>query len=200
MRRACLIGIVMAALTAAAPAQAKGPIAGTIDGPGLGGGMTFGGHGEPGGASALGTLAEEGGFFPAAFAQTPDPMLDARPKGDLGPRYAVTYRVPGPHGKEDLIRQDLYPYAQGGPVTYTKPGQPFFGRQETRGGWYQGSPRLKEMLVSKGLPPTRPAATSDGKDSTGLADVWPAVAVAFGLGLVALTAVLVRRRPRTATP
>jgi hypothetical protein len=204
MKRAFLIATVVAALTAAVAAQAKGPIAGTIDGPGLGGGMTFGGSGgEPGSGAAasppVGMLAAGGGFFPATFGQTPDPMLADRPNGNLGPRYQITYRVPGPGGREDVIRQDLYPYAPKGPVTYTPRNQEFFGTQRTRGGWYQAAPSLKEMLVARGLPATAPSTSSDGGGGSGLIELWPGLAIAFVLGLVGLAAVVVRRRPRTAT-
>jgi len=55
-------------------------------------------------------LAEAAGFFPASFGE-PDMMLDRRPAGNLGPRYRVEYRVPGPDDDELRIVQDLYPYA-----------------------------------------------------------------------------------------
>jgi hypothetical protein len=196
MKRLALLGIVVFALLCAATVQAKGPIAGSIDGPGTGGGISLGGNGEPGSGAPLGMFAQQAGFFPALFTQTPDPMLDSRPSGDLGPRYTVRYRLPGPNGREDEIRQDLYPYAKEGPVTYTAPGQRFFETQTTRGGWYQASPSLKDMLVGAGLPATAPAG--DGNDWYRLNNVWLPIAVAFALALAALTAVFMRRRPRVA--
>jgi hypothetical protein len=199
MRRLALLTTVLAALAIAASAQAKGPIAATIDGPGTGGGISLGGNGEPGSGAPLGNLSDQAGLFPAAFGQTPDPMLANRPKGDPGPRYTITYRLPGPNGVESTIRQDLYPYAKSGPVTYTAPDQRFFGTERTRGGWYQASPTLKETLVKAGLPATAPSAGTSSDDGTALADYWPAFAIAFALALAALTAVLLRRRPRTAT-
>ena len=51
------------------------------------------------------------------------------------------------------ITQDVYPYASSGPVTYLAPGQPIFDMQ-TRGGWFQAGPDLKETLVAAGLPET----------------------------------------------
>ena len=83
-------------------------------------------------------------------------MLADRPKGELGPAYAIAFDMPGPNSEIDVIRMDLYPYAPNGPVTYTKPGQPFFRTQETRGGWFQAPRTLKRTLISAGLPATAP--------------------------------------------
>jgi hypothetical protein len=206
MKRLALLGTLVGALVLAATAQAKGPSAATIDGPGTGGGISFGGDGEPGSGAPLGNLSDQSGLFPAAFAQTPDPMLAERPKGDLGPRYTITYRLPGPNGGESTIRQDLYPYASNGPVTYTAPDQRFFGTERTHGGWFQASPALKDTLVKAGLPAqpggqpaAAPGPSSVGDDETGFTDLWPAFGVALVLGLTALVSVLVRRRERTAT-
>ena len=205
MKQLALVGVVCGLVFAGA-AQAKGPIAATIDGPGTGGGISLGGNGEPGSGAPLGNLADQSGFFAAAFGQTPDPMLAGRPKGDLGPRYTITYRVPGPNGEEDSIRQDLYPYAAGGPVTYTRPQQPFFGTESTRGGWFRASAALKDTLVRAGLPArnaggtvTPPVRAPSEDEGTGLADLWPAFVVAVVLGLVTVISVLIRRRERTAT-
>lgn len=195
MKRA-LLAAAVACLALPIAAQAKGPSEATVSGPGLDKALSFRGMGEPGSGGSLGTLAEGSGFFPALFGQTPDPMLAARPKGDLGPRYTITYRVPGPSGSESTIRQDLYPYARGGPVTYTAPGQSFFDGQRTRGGWFRGSPALKTVLVDAGLPRT-PRSSSDG--GSRLPDPTPAtlaLAAAVALALVAVSAAIVRRRPR----
>ena len=50
-----------------------------------------------------------------------------------GPRYTITYTMPGPRTSE--LRQDVYPYAKPNPVTDTAPGQRYFGSQRTVGGW-----------------------------------------------------------------
>ena len=198
MRRLTLLAAVLTALTAVGTASGKGPLSATIDGPGLGAGISLGGTGEPGGGG-LGEFADHAGFFPSAFrGGTPDPMLKSSPSSDLGPRYTVTYVVPGPDGDDDRLVQDLYPYASGGPVTFMKPGQSFFATQRTRGGWFEAPPALMDTLVEVGLPATAPS-TGSGADGGGL-PLWPVVATAFALGLVAVTLVVVRRRPRTATP
>jgi hypothetical protein len=154
--------IALAALAAAllvpAAALAKGPSAANISGPGLGKTLRVSGTEAPG--SPLMLLAEQTGFFPAAFSQEPSPMLAGRPRGKLGPRFTIRYVVPGPYAKTFHITQDLYPYAKGGAVTYMKPGQQIFDFT-TRGGWFRGGFALKQTLVRKGLPARAPKASSN---------------------------------------
>jgi hypothetical protein len=159
MKRALLV-LAIAALALPMAALGKRPSAASMDGPGSGGGITFSGDGESNG-TPLGNLTEQSGFFPAVFTRQPDPMLDSRPKGDLGPKYTVTYTVPGPNNETWKIQQDVYPYAEHGPVTYMKPGQEIFELGGTRGGWFQATPQLKETLVSAGLPPSPPLASTN---------------------------------------
>jgi hypothetical protein len=145
-------------------------------------------------------LAESAGFFPAAFGQEPNPMLAGRPAGDLGPRYVIEYRVPGPNNTEDLIVQDVYPYATPAAVTYMEPGQTLFGTQATRGGWFAASSYstrpLLAVLVEAGLPRT-PPGPDDGSPFP-----WTAVgslaAAAAALAIGGLTIVAMRRRLRPA--
>ena len=146
--------LVLAAIVALAlpvAALAKGPSSASISGPGSGGGVNITGDGESGG-TPLGDLTEQAGFFPAVFGQEPNPMLPARPKGDLGPKYTISYDVPGEGGSVIHIQQAVYPYANP-PATYMEPGQQVFD-METRGGWFQADPQLKNTLVSAGLPAT----------------------------------------------
>jgi hypothetical protein len=196
MKRVLLI-LSIAALALPAPALAKGPSEAVLSGPGDGGGggITFGGDGESGG-TPLGNLTDQAGFFPAVFARQPDPMLNARPKGDLGPKYTITYTVPGPNNETWKIEQDVYPYAKSGPVTYMKPGQTVFQiTGGTRGGWFQADSRLKKTLVSAGLPARPTAGSSDGTSlGTSLFSLF-----AVALFLVVATAVFLRRRARPAT-
>jgi hypothetical protein len=192
MTRACLI-LAITALALPVTAFGKGPSEATMSGPGAGGGISFPGGGESGG-TPLGDLTQQAGFFAATFGQEPDPMLASRPKGNLGPKYTITYTVPGPNNELDKLRQDVYPYAPGGPVTYMEPGQGFFGTERTRGGWFQAAPQLKETLVAAGLPSRPEVASSDG---TALGTtLFSALAVA--LFLVAATAVFLRRRLKPA--
>lgn len=195
MNRLLVLVVALGALAWAAPALAKGPAEATITGPGIKGGAIHlkSGGGDPMSGTPLGSLAEDGGFYPAAYGQSPDPMVRARPRGELGPRYDVEYRVPGPNGRTDTIRQQLYPYASIGPVTYMKPGQRFWGANTTHGGWYVGVLSLKSQLVKAGLPATPPS----GGSSDGWAPSWSFVTVlAVALGLAGAAFVAMRRRPR----
>ena len=187
-----ILTLALVSLALPTAALGKGPSAATIDGPGGGGGITFTGCCEPG--SPTMNLAEQAGFFPAVFRQTPDPMLDQRPKGDLGPKYTITYTVPGPNNDSWTIKQDVYPYAPSGAVTYMKPGQDIFEIGGTRGGWFQAGPDLKQTLVAAGLPASVSGATSDGWSFPTL----PVSLLTVMLLVVVATAVLVRRRARPA--
>jgi hypothetical protein len=194
-----LSALTAAALALTAVAQAKGPASATISGPELDGPLAITGYGEGGSSTPLGALVEGGGFFPAAFGQSPDPMLDKRPNGELGPRYTISYRVPGPNNEDDTIVTDVYPYAEPVAVTYTAPGQPFFGTEKTRGGWFVGRPDLKQVLVDAGLPATAPGSGGSG---LGLPDVPGPLAVGGAVALVILAGgawlVVARRRPEPA--
>jgi hypothetical protein len=203
-------GLVTALLALPAVAWAKGPIGAHIDGPGLAAPITLRGEGESGNGTRFGALVDEAGFFPAAFEQTPNPMQAKPPAGDLGPRYVITWLVPGPSA-EDRVEQEAYPFAKAGPVTYMAPGQRFMDTR-TSGGWFPAPDSLRRRLVELGVPvaertgpatPTpapapapKPApaapAPADGPDAATVAAVL--------VGLVALagaaTLVLLRRRPR----
>src|SRR5918999_1642241 len=107
-----LVLLAIGALALPATATAKGPSKVSIDGPGTGGGIDITGTLEP--TSNLMLFSTWSGFFPAVFEQTPDPMRDSEPVGDIGPKYTVTYTVPGPNNETFTIKQDLYPYAKRG--------------------------------------------------------------------------------------
>jgi hypothetical protein len=189
MKRLILL-LALALLAMPSNALGKGPSAATMEGPGGGGGITFSGDE---GSGPLGNLTQQSGWFAAVFEQEPNPMLAARPKGDLGPKYTVTYTVPGPDNDTFTITQDVYPYASSGPVTYLAPAQPIFDMQ-TRGGWFQAGPDLKETLVAAGLPETKAGGSSDDTS-------FPTTTVsllAFAALLVGATALFLRRRARPA--
>ena len=189
MRRLILL-LALAVLTMPSQALGKGPSAATMEGPSGGGGITFSGDE---GSGPLGSLTQQSGWFAAVFEQEPNPMLAARPKGDLGPKYTVTYKVPGPNNDTFTITQDVYPYAGSGPVTYLAPGQPIFDMQ-TRGGWFQAGPDLKETLVATGLPEKAPGGSSDDTPFP----TTTASLLAFALLLAGATALRLRRRARPA--
>ena len=185
MRRFLLLATAgaFAALVATAPAAAKEPTTASLTGPGLNHAVPFSGNGESGPGTPLGSLVELGGFFPQVFQRFPDPITRTRPTGNLGPRYRIEYRLPGPSGNGTLV-QDVYPYAET-PVTYMSPGQHFWGGDRTYGGWFL-APGLKATLVAAGLPETPPSA------STG-SSPWPWT-LAGSLAVVVLLAFMLRRR------
>ena len=197
MKRLVLL-ITAVALVAASSASAKGPDQAIVTGPGLedqDGRIVFAsGGGDPGGGTPFMAFVESGGFFPQTFGQSPDPTTTTRPKGDLGPRYEVVYRVPGPNGEAATLHQSVYPFAAGGSLTYMPPGQSFFDGQKTHGGWFAGSPTLKATLVSAGLPESAPTGSGDGSRFEVSTDAWPIALV--GLLALGALALVVRRRPR----
>jgi hypothetical protein len=197
MQRLVLI-IAAAALVLPATAAAKGPSGADINGPGTGGGISIGGGGggDPSAGTPLGNLTLNAGFFPGMFGQTPDPMLDGRPRGALGPKYTITWTVPGPNG-DSTVKQDLYPYAKAGAVTYMKPGQPFWDRERTHGGWFAGGIPLKQTLVAAGLSRTPPSSTGAGWFAASSVGMW--LTFAAVLVAAAAAAAIVRRRARPAT-
>ena len=192
--KTALVVLAVAALALPATALAKGPSAARIDGPGLGKAITITGPEQEG--SPLMDFAQQAGFFPAAFSQEPNPMLPARPEGNLGPKYSIDYTVPGPEGKSFAIGQNLYPYAKPYALTYMASGQKIFDFT-TRGGWYQ-SPTLKDLLVKAGLPRTMPSSSATSSASflsTGLVSLL----IAAGLLLSGAAAFVVKRARRRRT-
>ncbi len=168
------LAVALAALVVPAVAAAKEPSRASISGPGFSKTLKMRDLDHFSG-SKLAELTEESGFFPSAVGQSPNPMLPGRPSGKLGPRYTIVWTVPA--DTTTRVRQDLYPYARGGAVTYTKPGQPIFD-MTTVGGWYR-NPLLKGTLVGLGLPARAPAVG----DSSG-------TGYALILGLLAAGAVV----------
>jgi hypothetical protein len=192
MKRFVLVPLAIALVAALVPTAslAKGASEAEIVGPGLDNPVSLPSD-EAGGL--LEGVAGAAGFFPAVFAQSPDPMLDERPAGVLGPKYTVTYVMPGPGGELDRLVQDLYPFADPAPVSYTESGQRFWSTERTRGGWFVAPAHLKDLLVSAGLPQNPPLGDGD----SGLPWMFGglAIALAAGLALVVLAAIRIRRRP-----
>lgn len=199
MKRVVLIPFAIVFVSALLPAAAlgKGASQAEIVGSGLADPIVLAGEGQAGGERLM-RIAEAAGFFAVTFGQSPDPMLDSRPAGSLGPRYRITYLMPGPNNELDEIRQDLYPYAEPTPVSYTPPKQSFFGTEQTRGGWYVASTSfLKDALVQAGLSENAPTG------GTGSTFPWmvavPLAAVGGMLLLGAVAVIVIRRRPQAVT-
>jgi hypothetical protein len=199
MKRRLLLAAAIAALVVPAAAQAKGPDQARISGPGLDKTIVLSGFGENG-AGPLGELTMNAGFFQTMFGQTPDTRLPHRPSGNLGTRYKVVYRVPGPNGNS-FVRQDLYPYAHGGAVTYMRPGQSFWGTQKAVGGWFQATTSVKAALVHAGLPKTPPTQSGGGGSSHGwlIGGILLGVLAAAAIALTRVPSVRRRLRPLPGT-
>jgi hypothetical protein len=181
--RRILVLVTLAAvalLILPATAQAKGASKATLGGGGLPGPVTVGGDGEPGSGDLLARLAEQTGAYAAMYEDGGQQLDAARPSGDLGAQYVVTYTIPSPAGGEDAVRQQVYPFAAAGPVTFTTAGQRFMDNMQTKGGWYHSPATLTETLAALGVrkqgssaaaseaaipaaaPPVTPADSSDG--------------------------------------
>jgi hypothetical protein len=174
---------IVAAMTLAAPAFAKGPSQARITGPGLMRAIVVSGAGEPGQQSRLASLALQTGLFTVIFGAgadiggpVPARLHTPPPQASLGPRYTLVYTVPGvtprPGQQFGRVRQDLYPRAAGGPVIYTPPGQQGFGEPLTVTGWLRGRPQLTRTLAQVGVPPA--AGTQAAQQTRGAAAAHPA--------------------------
>jgi hypothetical protein len=215
MKPRVLAVTALAALLLLVPttAQAKGATAATIDGGGPGGlpggPITLRGDGEPGSGSDLGMLAEGAGVFAVLF-EDGGGGLDAAPTDRLGPRYTITWSFAEDLGKGRKVRQHVYPYAAGGPVTFMPAGQPVFDKT-TAGGWYQGFDGFRAQLIELGLPnraPLTPApkatpapapASPQPAPATSPPPAWPRLAaVVAGFLVLTAGAVLTLRRRQNA--
>jgi hypothetical protein len=214
-RALTVLALAVLLLTIPSVAQAKGATAATIDGGGPGGlpggPVTLRGDGEPGSSTDLGMLAQGTGLYATVFGEDPGAVLGAAPTDRLGPRYTITWTFPDPAGGKDRkLRQRVYPYAAGGPVSFTLAGQAVLDTTST-GGWYQGFDGLRAQLIELGLPnrkplapaaaatpaPAAPAPASPQRaPASAPSAAWPRVAavVAGLLVLVAAAAVPLRRR------
>jgi hypothetical protein len=93
-------------------------------------------------------VAQKSGFFPLAAGR----LTGNQPqKGDLGPRYVAKYRWLVGRDETVSTRQELYPFADVGALTYTPPGQNAFNSSRG-GGWYQAGAELTLLLVAAGVP------------------------------------------------
>jgi hypothetical protein len=217
LQRRVLAMVVLALLLAAVPtaAQAKGASAATISGGGPGGlpggPIDLKGDGEPGSGTDLANLAASSGVFALLFEDSSSGALATAPPGARGSRYTITWTFPNGAGNENKVRQSVWPYAAGGPITYMRPGQPVLDGT-TRGGWYRSADNLRQTLVTLGLPDRPPlAAPAPGASATpagGSASpaaapaadpapaLWPRIAIGVGLLLAVAAggALLLRRR------
>ena len=215
----------------ATPALAKGTTQASITGPGLTGPLTVsvvaGSEALPEQGDALSSLADQTGLFTVLFGPNiggvaipdmPSRLRTPPAAATLGPKYTVTYTVPGitpaPGQARDQIRQYLYLGAAGGPVIYTLPGQQGFGQPLQATGWLRGTPRLTATLTRLGIPavaslpsalsstasvPATPSLAAAPKPNDTTAPAWLIATIASAAAIViAGTAWWRRRRPRPA--
>jgi len=172
-QRRALAMLVLALLLAVVPtaAQAKGATGATISGGGPGGlpggPITLKGDGEPGSGTDLADLAQAAGVWAVLFDDGPGGELASVPAtADRGPRYTITWIFPNGAGTEDEVRQSVWPYATGGPLTFMASGQPVLDAT-TKGGWFQATDDLRQSLIALGLPSRQPlTATSPAGSAT----------------------------------
>jgi hypothetical protein len=217
MQRRALAMLVLALLLAAVPtaAQAKGASAATISGGGPGGlpggPIDLKGDGEPGTGTDLSNLAEAAGVFALLWEDGQPGALDSAPvpPAQRGARYTIAWTFPNGDGGEDQVRQSVWPYAAGGPLTFMATGQKVLDGT-TKGGWYRAGDNLRQLLVDLGLPnraplttptPAPPAATPAPAADPSPA-LWPKVAggIALLLAIIAAAALVLRRRSTSPGP
>jgi hypothetical protein len=213
-------GMALAATAAVAtPALAKGATQASITGSGLTRPLTVSAQGEalPGEGDTLSSLAEQTGLFTVLFGSgigTPDEPSALRTPpaaASLGPKYTVTYTVPGvtprPGQANGQIRQNLYPRAVGGPVIYTPPGQQGFGQPLQASGWLRGTPQLTVTLTRLGVPagtslsstpkPTTPALSAAPRPGGATPPAWLIATIVSAVAVAIVGIVLwLRWRPR----
>ena len=143
---------VLCLLAFTATALAKGPTEAVVSGPGLREPLRLTWPSDGRSGSPMEVLVNGGGFFQVAAGGQSNRILRRSPTARLGRRYLVRYLFPRPSGPGDWVRQELYPFAKGGPVTYTPPRQRMYGASRTRGGWFRATPRLTRVLLAVGLP------------------------------------------------
>jgi hypothetical protein len=171
------------------PALAKGVESATIEGPGLPHPLRVGPGSGGATVSALGPLSTLTAMWEVTPGHpSPLQLSPQAPTAELGPAYTVRWQVMTGVEQTTELRQDVYPYADGGPVVYTAAGQPLFDGT-TIGGWYEAPGSLRELLVRLGVPPLealRPPALTELEASVPNDPWWPPALI--GLGAATLVA------------
>lgn len=149
MKISALLGAVaVLGLAGVGVAHGKGMAAATIEGPGLAEPIVVFGK-DP--VPEARWFVEDTGVYELIWPTEPTGRLATAPTADLGPRLTVRWLLMGPDG-DIPIAQDVYPHADGGPVTHVAPGQPTFEGTATIGGWYRSPARLLDALDALGVP------------------------------------------------
>jgi hypothetical protein len=188
-RAAAVLVVVVAVVAWAKPAAAKGMSSATIEGEGIAEPLAY----KMGGG---GDLAYDSGVYELIWETSPSYALDRSPTDDLGPKVTIRWMLMGPNGDVPVL-QDVYPYADGGPVTFVAAGQPMWDGSRTSGGWFRAPARLTTTLVDLGVPArTALEPARSGADPMPWAPIGASV-VAMVV-LVTALAVIWRRRGQVA--
>lgn len=195
---AALLGSALALAPAAA--SAKGPRDVELTGPGLDEPIRLDRDtNAPGRIAEVTALTELTGLFSAFSFPARTALIPTAPPGELGLRYVATYHLVGAEN-DTPIRQELYPFAERGPVVFTPPGQSFYGMGPSHGGWQRADPKLRRFVVSIGVP--SPAELELSQERARAARPTPLVLGLAGVALLLTVAVvaigrrLFRRSPR----
>src|SRR5262245_18023301 len=188
--------IVLVALALPATASAKGPSEALIVGPGM---TTIRVSSAEGSTTPFWRLVEATGWFEAAWG--PSRLSGDPPQGELGAKYAITWKVPS----SSKLDQDVYPFAKPYPVTYMPSGQKIYGTP-VKGGWFAGGMKLRKALTRVGVPteapqpPPRPASDAPAHHAaaSGLStrDIGAIAGGAIFLVLALILAIRAIRKPR----
>jgi hypothetical protein len=141
------IASVAAVVLMMAPAVfAKGPTGATIEGEGVAGTIDIDEPGELGQGTSMSELVEEAGFFPLVFEEGSG--LSEPPTPFLGRPLLITWRM-----GNDVVVEELYLHASGGPVAHVAPGQFFWdATHASGGGWLRISNDIAAPLIALGVP------------------------------------------------
>ena len=168
MRRSLFVIAGLALLVCwAPPAAAKGPTSAQLTGPGLRSPIEL--------TTAMGVIADRTHASSLVFGLAGDTALAGSPPDvRRGPEYRLRFSVDlAAGGRQIVLDQHVFPFAEGGALVFTPPGQRNpFAPDALPGGWSHADPGLTDALVDAGVPtPAAPAEPSPGRAWLPLAGV-----------------------------
>jgi hypothetical protein len=137
-------------------------------------------------------------------------LRDEAPTENLGPALRVEWTMfdGAPTGSDEApgLVQTLYPFAAGGALVHTEPGQRSSAFESTAGGWYRAPDRLDDHLAALGISAEvvvdAPAAAAEASAPAGdeRPAGWPRLAWVVGAAVLGagVVAVALRRADRGA--
>lgn len=153
-RQTLIVVVVTTAVVVATSgtALAKGPESATITGPGIDEPIELinADYFNSDYTNHVKELMRQTGLWYATSSR-----ISAKPAGDLGPRYTLTWINSGPPGgpvEERTIRQALYLYAENGPVIHTPAQEGLEGWGPDVVGWFTPPDGLSDTLAALDVP------------------------------------------------